>query len=131
LLGEVSRLGTAPVSEAELTPRKAVLIGNFARNLEQVNGLVGQIASLALQGLNLDEINHYINNVQAVSAADVQKFAGTRLDAKGASVIVVGNAKEFLPELQKQFKEIEVIPISELDLNSPTLRKSKPVPTNN
>jgi len=58
-----------------------------------------------------------------VTAADVQKFATRRLDAKGASIIVVGNAKEFLPELQKQFKDIEVIPIAELDLNSPTLRK--------
>ena len=99
------------------------MIGNFARNLEQVNGLVGQVASLALQGLNLDEINRYISNVQSITAAKVQKFAGTRLDAKGASVIVVGNAKEFLPELQKRFKEVEVIPIAELDLNSATLRK--------
>ena len=106
-------------------PRKAVLIGNFARNLEQVNGLVNQVASLALQGLNLGEINRYINNVQSVTAANVQKFADTRLDAKGASVIVVGNAKEFLSELQKQFKDVEVIPIAELDLNSPTLRKTR------
>lgn len=131
LLAELGRLATAPVPEAELTPRKAVLIGNFARNLEQVNGLVGQVASLALQGLDLDEINHYINNVQAITAADVQRFASTRLDAKGASVIVVGNAKEFLPELQKQFKDVEVIPIAELDLNSPTLRKAGRAAMNN
>jgi zinc protease len=124
LVGELGRLATAPVPEAELTPRKAVLIGNFARNLEQVNGLVSQVASLALQGLNLDEINHYINSVQSVTAADVQTFASTRLDAKGASIIVVGNAKEFLPELQKQFKDVEVIPIAELDLNNATLRKT-------
>ncbi|HXM35075.1 MAG TPA: pitrilysin family protein [Pyrinomonadaceae bacterium] len=124
LVSELERLATAPVPDAELTPRKAVLIGNFARNLEQVNGLVGQVASLALQGLNLDEINHYINNVQSVTGANVQQFAGTRLDARGASVIVVGNAKEFLAELQKHFKEVEVIPIAELDLNRATLRKT-------
>lgn len=124
LLGEVSRLATTPVPDAELTPRKAVLIGNFSRNLEQVNGLVAQVASLALQGLSLDEINHYINNVQSVGAADVQRFAGARLSAKDASIIVVGNAKEFLPALQKQFKDVEVIPVAELDLNSASLRKS-------
>jgi zinc protease len=124
LLGELERLATAPVPESELTPRKADLIGNFARNLEQVNGLVAQVASLSLQGLPLDEINHYVSDVQAVTAAEVQKFAGTTIDAKGASVIIVGNAKEFLPELQKQFKVIDVIPIAELDLNSPTLRKT-------
>lgn len=126
LLGELARLASDPVPNSELTTRKADLIGNFARNLEQVNGLVAQVATLALQGLKLDEINRYVNNVQSVSAAEVQKFAGAVIDAKGASVIVVGNAKEFLPELQKQFKVIEVIPIADLDLNRRTLRKSSP-----
>jgi hypothetical protein len=53
----------------------------------------------------------------------VLKFAGTQLDIKGANVIVVGNAKEFLAELQKKFSSVEVIPIAELDLNRGSLRK--------
>jgi zinc protease len=126
LLGEVSRLSTSPPAEAELTPRKAVLIGSFSRNLETANGLVGQLASLALQGLSLDEINRYIGNVQAVMPEDVQKFAGTRLDAKTSNVIIVGNAKAFLAELQKQHPEVEVIPFGELDLNTQLLRKKQP-----
>jgi zinc protease len=125
LIGEIGRLSTSPPSESELTPRKAVLIGNFARNLETVNGLVGQVSSLALYGLALDEINRYIQNVQTISTADVQKFAGTRLDAKSANIIIVGNAKEFLPELTKQFPNVEVIPVAELDLNTASLRKKK------
>src|ERR1041385_2821329 len=40
LMGEIGRLSSAPPAEAELTPRKAVLIGNFSRNLETVGGLV-------------------------------------------------------------------------------------------
>ncbi len=124
LLGEVTRLSTTPVSDAELTPRKAVLIGGFSRHLEQVNGLVAQVGSLAVQGLGLDEINRYINNVQAVGAADVQRFAGKRLSAGDASIIVVGNAKLFLADLQKQFKDVEVIPVAELDLNNASLRKT-------
>jgi zinc protease len=123
LLGELRRLSNEPVGETELVPRKAVLIGNFGRALETTEGLVGQVASLALYGLGLDETNRYINNVQAITAADVQRFGGTSLDTKGASMIIVGDAKEFLPELQKQFKNVEVIPIAELDLNSASLRK--------
>jgi zinc protease len=126
LIGEIERLSTSPPSETELTPRKAVLIGNFSRNLETVGGLVSQISSLALYGLALDEINRYIQNVQTITTADVQKFAGTRLDAKGANIIIVGNAKEFLPELEKQFPNIEVIPVAELDLNTASLRKRQP-----
>ena len=125
LLGEIGRLSSAPPADVELTPRKAVLIGNFSRNLETVNGLVSQVAGLALHGLSLDEINRYINNVQAINTADVQKFAGTRLDAKTSNIIIVGNAKAFLPELQKKYPNVEVIPMSELDLNTALLRKKQ------
>ena len=123
LLGEISRLSSSPPPDVELTPRKAVLIGGFSRNLETAGGLVGQIASLALYGLSLDEINRYINNVQAITSEDIGKFAGTRLDAKTSHIIIVGNAKAFLPELQKKFPNVEVIPVTELDLNSASLRK--------
>jgi zinc protease len=103
-----------------------VLIGGFSRNLETAGGLVGQVATLALYGLSLDEINRYINNVQAVSTADIQKFAGTRLDAKTSNIIIVGNAKAFLPDLQKKYQNVEVIPVTELDLNSALLKKKQP-----
>ena len=125
LLGEIGRLSSAPPADLELTPRKAVLIGTFSRNLETAGGLVGQIASLALHGLGLDEINRYINNVQAIGTADVQKFAGGRLDAKTSNIIIVGNAKLFLPDLQKKYPNVEVIPVTELDLNTALLRKKK------
>ena len=125
LLGEVSKLSSAPPSEAELTPRKAVLIGGFSRSLETVDGVVSQIAALASYGIGLDEINRFINSVQAIGPQDVQKFAGTRLDAKTSNIIIVGNAKLFLPELQKKYPNVEVIPMSELDLNTALLRKKQ------
>ena len=125
LIDELGRLSSDAVADTELTPRKAALMGNFARNLETNSGLAAQVGSLALYGLNLDEINKYINNVQAITASDVQKFAGARLDNKGANIIIVGNAKMFIDELRKRFPNVEVIPEKELDLNSATLRKSK------
>jgi len=125
LLGEVSRLATAPVPDIELNPRKAVVVGNFARNLETTAGLVAQVATLAVYGISLDEINRYIGNVQSITAGDVQRFAGSHLDARGTSIVIVGNAKEFLPDLRKKYPQLEVIPISELDLNTALLRKKQ------
>ncbi len=124
LVGELGRLASEPILETELIPRKAVLIGSFGRALETTGGLVSQIASLALYGLSLDMINNYIKDVQTVTAADVQKFAGTRLDAKSSNIIIVGDAKKFLGDLRKQFPNVEVIPHGELDLNSASLRKT-------
>jgi zinc protease len=124
LMGEMTRLSGEAVSETELTPRKAVVIGNFGRTLETTEGLVGQIASLALYGLSLDEINRYIASVQAVTPAQIQKFAGSRLGTGDANIIIVGDAKDFIEPLRKQFPEVEVIKRDDLDLNSATLRKT-------
>lgn len=124
LLSELGRLSSEAVTEAELTPRKAVLIGNFGRSLETIAGLVTQISTLALHGLSLDEINNYIRNVQAITPGDILKFAASRLGAKEASIIIVGNAKAFIDDLRKQFPNVEVIRESELDLNAANLRKS-------
>ncbi len=126
LLGEVGRLATAPVPDIELSPRKAVVVGNFARSLETSAGLAAQVANLAVYGLSFDEINRYITSVQNIQASDVQKFAGAHLDAKGTSIVIVGNAKEFLPELRKKYSQVEVIPMAELDLNTALLRKKQP-----
>lgn len=125
LLGEVSRLATAPVLDNELNPRKAVVVGNFARNLETSGGLVAQVASLAVYGINFNQINRYIGNVQSITASEVQGFAGSHLDAKTTNIVIVGNAKEFLPELRQKYPQVEVIPMTELDLNSALLRKKQ------
>jgi zinc protease len=125
VVDELNKLGTTPVEDSELAPRKAVLIGGFGRQLETNSGIVGRIGTLALYGLSLDEINRYISGVQAITAVDIQKFAAAHLGGNDASIVIVGDAKKFLPKLQERFKNVEVIPIDELDVNSATLRKAK------
>ena len=123
LVGELTRLSSEPVGDTELTPRKAVLIGGFGRTLETTEGIVGQIASLALYGLNLGEINSYIGNVQAVTAPQIQKFAGSRLGVADSNIVIVGDAKDFIEPLRKQFPNVEVIKREDLDLNNGSLHK--------
>jgi zinc protease len=125
-LGEISKLAADGVAQAELTPRQASLIGGFARQMETTNGLVGQVSSLAIYGINFDQLNQFVSRVQAIKPEDVKKFASMNLSTDSTSLIVVGDAKKFLPDLQKQFPQLEVIPIDQLDLNSASLRRSAP-----
>jgi zinc protease len=125
IIDELNGMVSAAVPETELTPRKAVLIGSFGRSLETAQGLATRIGALALYGLPLDEINRYISGVQSVSAADVQKFAGGHLSGGDANIVIVGDATKFLPALNQHFKNVDVIPVADLDLNSATLRKKK------
>ena len=93
--------------------------------METVAGLVQQVANLALYGLSFDYINNYVNSVQSVTAADVKRFAAERLAARGASVVVVGDARKFLPALRAKYPGVEVIPVAELNLNGGSLRAAK------
>ena len=125
LVGEMSRLSAADVPETELTPRKAVLIGDFAQSLESTSGIVKGVAELALYGLPLSDINRYISGVQSVTAEDVRKFAASNLGGKDVSIVIAGDAKKFAEPLKEQFGDVEVISAAELDLASSTLRVRK------
>ena len=121
---EVEKLTDEPVLTDELNPRKATLNGNFGRSLETTRGLAGQIGELYLYGINTDELNSYMSNVQKISDKQVENFALSNL--KGGDIIIVGDAKVFMDDLKKRFpnQKIEVISTADLDLNSPTLRKN-------
>ena len=115
---EMARLASEPIAVDEMTARKAVLIGSYGRALATTDGLATTLGSLALYGIPLSEVQDYTGKVEAVSVADVQRFAGQVLNPAQASVIVAGDAKLFtLPGA-------ETIPLSELDLDSATLRKT-------
>ena len=81
------------------------------------------LGELALYGVPLDEMTRYTAKVEAVSADQARAFAGRLLDPAGASVIIAGDAKVFAPALKAKLPNLEVIPVTELDLDSPTLRK--------
>lgn len=124
ITGEMTRLSGTAVPETELIPRKASLVGTFAQSLETTTGIVNRVSSLALYDLSLDEINRYVSSVQAVTAEDVQKFAAANL-AGEPHIVIVGDASRFIEPLRKQYEDVEVIAVSELDLNSPALRVRK------
>lgn len=124
MVGEMSQLAAADVPETELTPRKAVLIGGFAQSLETTSGIVDRISALALHNLPLSDINRYISGVQSVTAEQVRTFAASNV-APAPNVVVVGDAKQFLEPLRKQYGDVEVIAYEDLDLSSPTLRVRK------
>ena len=124
-LDEMSRLAATDVPESELTPRKAVLIGGFARSLETSSGIVDQVSGLALNDLPLSDINRYISSVQAASAQNVREFAGKSFGGKDATVVIVGDAKKFIEPLKARFGEVEVIPVGQLDLDASAIRVRK------
>jgi zinc protease len=116
-------MASTPATPEELKARASALIGGFGRTLETTSGTAGVVGGLALYHIDLSEIGRYADKVQAVTSVDVQALAAGALDPRGASIVVVGDAKQFLPALKAKFPNLEVIPIDDVDLQSPTFRK--------
>jgi zinc protease len=123
MLAELKRLGASPADPAELAARQASLTGEYGRTLETTEGLANTLGSYALQGIPLDEIGRYGRSVRAVTPEQARAFAEAALDPAAANLIVVGDAKVFLPALKAKFPALDVIPVAQLDLDSPSLRK--------
>lgn len=121
MLGEFARLGSTPVAAAELAARKATLVGSYGRSLETTSGLAGQVADLAIYGVDLAEVGRYIQRVEAVTPAQIQAYAAQHLGADGTHVVVVGDASLFGAELAKAHPQATTLDYEKIDLDSPTL----------
>ncbi len=121
---EIERLSAERVPAAELDVRRANLLGEFARSLETSEGLADRLGEYFELGLTVDEINRVAPMVTAVTAEQVQSFAAENLGKADISFVVVGDAKLFVDELRQRYPTLELIPASELDLDSPTLRRA-------
>ncbi|MBW8303885.1 MAG: insulinase family protein, partial [Brevundimonas sp.] len=122
ILEEIGRMGSERVSETELSPRRAVMIGGFGRSLETVDGLGGFIASLALYDLPMSELAAYAGNVRAVTPEQIESAFARHLPGSEASLVIVGDAAQFLEALRAKYPDVEVIPLTELDLDRGALR---------
>ncbi|MEO7674435.1 MAG: pitrilysin family protein [Pyrinomonadaceae bacterium] len=124
ILVEIRRLAETVPSDAELTPRKSVLTGGFGRNLETTQGLAGALADLYSFGISPNELNAYSPSVNGVKTTDLKTFAAGNLFE--GDIIIVGDYAKFKDDLAKRFPDmkIDVVKATELDIESPTLRKS-------
>ena len=122
ILSEIGRMGAERATEAELSSRRAVMIGGFGRSLETVDGLGGFIANLALYDLPMSELAAYAGNVRAVTPEQIQAAFARHLPGSEASLVIVGDAAQFIEALRARYPNVEVIPLSALNLDSATLR---------
>ncbi len=95
LRAEVTRLSTEPVTAAELAEAKNELITAALREQETADGKARALARAAILSGNPDQANRIIAQIQAVTAADVQRVARKYLRDDLRSVI------RYLPDTDK------------------------------
>jgi zinc protease len=124
---EVARLQRERVADRELADAQAYLAGSFPLTIETPNDIATQVLNVVFYELPVEEIGTFRERVQAVTPDDIQRVARQYVRPDRLSIVLVGDASTFVPQLRKVgFTEIEVIPIEQLDLMSATLRRDAP-----
>lgn len=100
IIAEIERIQSEPVSTDELENNKSNLLGRYARSLETVLGLAGQVASFEVRGVPLSELEIYPETVAQVDASAVLSAAQTYLYPDSLVIVAVGDAAVIRPALE-------------------------------
>ncbi|WP_272422994.1 M16 family metallopeptidase [Polyangium jinanense] len=99
IFAEIERLRKELVSAEDLADAKANLVRQLPARFETAGETAGTLASLAVQGLALDELATRPSRISKISAEDVKRVAEKYLRPDQMRVIVVGDAAVVEKEL--------------------------------
>ena len=123
MIDEFAKLPRDRVFERELSDAQAYLSGSFPLTIETPNDIATQVLNVVFYDLPVEEIGTFPTRVQAVTPDDIQRVARQYIRTDRLSIVLVGNAAAFIPQLREVgFTEFDVIPIAQLDIMSSTLR---------
>lgn len=124
MIDEFARLPRVPVGQRELAGAQAHLAGSFPLGLETADEIALQVLNVLFYDLDVRDLETYPQRVNAVTAADIQRVSQAIIKPDRLSIVLVGDAREVLPQLERVgFEQVEVVPMAEVDLTSATLRR--------
>ncbi len=122
---EFFRLQKEMVDPRELRGAQDYMSGNFPLTIETPSAIAMQVLNQLFFGVSLDELETYRDEVDQVSVVDIQRVARQFLFPDRLSIVLVGDASTFVDQLKAMgFAQFERIPIDQLDLSAPTLRRT-------
>jgi zinc protease len=96
---EIDRLQKEPPSAAELKGIQNYLSGVFVIQNSSREALINQLQYVDLQGLGSDYLKNYVQKVNAVTPADVQKLATQYIKPDEMILVVVGDESKIADQL--------------------------------
>jgi zinc protease len=111
ILRELRLLRSTGVLTDELSQAKGMLIGGFTMSIADPDSLAQELAFRALYGIPLDEIQEYAERINEITATQVISAARINIDVRAPVIVVVGNAHQIRPQLQK------IAPVSLVDVD--------------
>ena len=123
IVAEMQKLGHTTPTDAELTARKALVVGNFNSDVETTENTASLLSRFELYHVDLGEIGRYTDHVKAVTPQQVEQIGAELFDPSKAQIVVVGDASVFLSALKAEYPDVVVIPAADVDLDNASMRK--------
>lgn len=101
MLKEIKRIRTELVKDEDLSNVKAGYIGRFVMQVEKPATIARYALNIQTQGLAPDFYEKYIQRINSVTPADIQRVANKYFLADNLRVLVVGKGSEVIPGLEK------------------------------
>lgn len=100
-LYEFNRMRDEMVPATDISRTKNEMSGSFARSLENPATIANFALNVARYNLPKDYYQNYLRNLSAVDAATVKAMADRFVMPGNLNIIIVGNAKQIAPGLEK------------------------------
>ncbi|MBS1904526.1 MAG: insulinase family protein [Bacteroidetes bacterium] len=107
MLMEYKRLSTEPISESELNFAKGLIAGKFMMDLAEPQNTAGLVLSTLEYNLPKDYYSTYPERISKFTSAELMDVAKKVYPPEDLSIIVVGDASQVLPKLQR-FGKVDV-----------------------
>jgi zinc protease len=104
---ELNRIRDERVPDEELRNAKSYLTGVFPIRIETQDGLIDQLTSVRMYDLPNDYLHTYRDQVNAVTAGDVQRVAQQHVTPDRAAVVIVGDASAIEDQIKEYAETIE------------------------
>ena len=101
ILNELNRIAETPIPQGELELQRNYLAGNFLMSLESNQRTAERIQEIDLYNLPTDFYKNYASRLVSITPEQASTLAKKYIDPKDVAIVVVGEAKEVLPQVEK------------------------------
>lgn len=111
-LEEIEKMKKSPVDAEELAMAKETFKNQFIFRFTTSASIVGQMVDIEYEGLPLNYLETYLDNVEAVTQEEVQRVAAKYLCPDKINILVLGDKEKFDKPLDN-FGKVRAIELSQ------------------
>ena len=113
ILGEIAKMAKDGPTQTEVSAAIANIAGGYGMRFQSAADTGAALLGAELHGFGEEYLANYPLAVGRVGVADAKKAAGEILDPKNYVIVMVGDAKDLEPQLQKAGWRYEKVPFVE------------------